>query len=101
MYIHGVTRQLGKGIPKCIDKKVHTRNDNIMRHMGKLKVAKLVGETTMKYLLAISLYDVKPFYFMKNDWAEIRWIQKHRDIWSGCLQCMIKMPYYILNVIDI
>ena len=45
---------------------MHTRKDNITRHRGTLKVTKLVGEPKMKDMVAISLYDVKPFYFMKN-----------------------------------
>ena len=101
VYIHGVTRQSSIGIPKYIEKTAHTRKDNIMRHTRTLKLEKLVGEPTMKYLVALSLYDVKPFYFIKNAWTDIRWIQKHRDVWSSYLQRMIKRPYYILNVIDI
>ena len=66
-----------------------------------MKVEKLVGEPTMKDLVAISLYDVKPFDFMTNVWTDIRWIQKHRDFWSSSLQRMINIPYYRLNLIDI
>ena len=69
VYIHCVTRQSVRGIPKCIDQTAHTRKDDIMRHRGTLKVEKLVSEPTMKYLVAISLYGVKPFYFMTNDWT--------------------------------
>ena len=64
VYIHGVTRQSGRGTPKCIGKTAHTKKDIIMRHRGTLKVAKLVGEPTMKDLAAISFYDVESFYFM-------------------------------------
>ena len=80
---------------------MNTIKDNIMRHRGTFKVAKLVGEPTMKYLVAIILYDVKPFYFTTNAWTEIRWIQKHRDVWGSSLQRTIKIPYYRFNVIDI
>ena len=51
---------------------MNTIKDNIMRHRGTFKVAKLVGEPTMKDTMAISVYDLKPFYFMKNDWTDIR-----------------------------
>ena len=66
VYIHGVTMQSGRGIPKCIEQTVHTRKDNIMRQRGTLKVEKFVGEPTMKDLVTIICYDVKPFYFMTN-----------------------------------
>ena len=71
-----MTRQSGRGIPKRIEQTAHTRKDTIMRHRGTLKVEKLVGDQTMKDLVAISLYDIKPFYFTKNAWTEIRRIQK-------------------------
>ena len=69
VYIHGVTRQLVRGLPKCIDQTLHTRKDDIMSHSGTLKLEKLVGDTTIKDLVEISLYDVKPFYLMKNTWT--------------------------------
>ena len=96
-----MTRQSGRGIPKCIEKIAYTRKYNIMRHRGTLKVEKLVGEPTMKDLVAIILYDVKPFYFITNSWTEIRWIQKHRDVCSSSLQPDDQYPYYRLNAVDI
>ena len=72
-----------------------------MRHRGTLKVEKLVGEPTIKDLVEIILYDVKPFYFMTSYLKEVRRIQKHRDVWSSSLQHIIKMLYYRLNFIDI
>ena len=72
-----------------------------MSHRRTLKVEKLVGEPIIKDMVEIILYDVKPFYFMTNAWTEIRWIQKHREVWSSSLQRMIKIPYYRLNVMDI
>ena len=101
VYIHGVTMQSVRGISKCIGQTLHTRKDDIMRHSGTLKVEKLVGDPTIKYQVEISFYDLKPLYFMTNAWTEIRWIQKHREVWSSSLQQMIKMSYYRLNVIYI
>ena len=89
------------GIPKLIEQTSHTRKDNIMSNRGTLKVKKLVGEPTIKYMVEISLYDLKPFYFMKNACTDIRWIQKRREVLSSFLRQMIKVPYYILNFIDI
>ena len=96
-----MTRQLGIGIPKLIEQTSHTRKDNIMSNRGTLKVKKLVGEPTIKDMVEISLYDLKPFYLMTNTWTEIRWIQKHREVWSSSLKQIIKITYYRLNVIDI
>ena len=66
VYIHGVTMQPVRGLSKFIDKKLHTRKDDIMRHRVTLKVEKLVGDTTIKDLVEMSLYDLKPLYSMTN-----------------------------------
>ena len=71
-----------------------------MRNRGTVKVARLVGDPSVTDLIAVSYYDVKPFYFMSNAWAEIKWIKKHRQVWSNSLRRMIKMPYHRLNIIE-
>ena len=101
VYIHGVTRQSVRGLPKCIDQTLHTIKDDVVRHSGTLKVEKLVCDPTIKYLVETSLCGLKPLYSMTNDWTEIRSIQEHREVWSSCLQRMTKIPYYRLNVMDI
>jgi hypothetical protein len=100
VYIHGVTRQSGRGIPKCIEQTPQTTKENIMRNRGTVKVARLVGDPDLKDLVAVSYYDVKPFYFMTNAWTDIKWIKKHRQVWSSTLKRMVKMPYHRLNIID-
>ena len=101
VYIHGVTIQSVRGLSKCIDQTLHTRKDDIMRHSGTLKVENLVGDTTIKDLVEISLYYLKPLYSMTNAWTEIRRIQNHREVWIISLKRMTNILYYRLNVIDI
>jgi hypothetical protein len=100
VYVHGVTRQSGRGIPKCIEQIPQTTKENIMKNRGTVKVARLVGDPKLKDLVAVSYYDVKPFYFMTNAWKDIKWIKKHRQVWSTSLKKMVKMPYHRLNIIE-
>jgi hypothetical protein len=100
VYVHGVTRHHNKGIPKCVEQIAYTTKELILKNRGTLKVARLVGEPRLKDLIAVSYYDVKPFYFMTNSWDEIKWIKKTRQVWSNNLKRMINMPYHRLNLIE-
>jgi hypothetical protein len=99
--IHGVARQSGRGIPKCIEQVPQTTKDMIIKNRGTLKVAKLVGEPKLKDFVAISYYDVKPFYFMTNCWSHIKWIKKNRKVWSATKNKLVNIPYFRLNVFDV
>ena len=91
LYIHCVKRKSSRIIPTFIKETSKTIKDDIMRYRGTLKVEKLAGDPTMKDMVAKSFYYVKPFYFLKNAWIDIRWIQKHREVWRSSLQWMINM----------
>ena len=98
--IHGVARQSGRGIPKCIEQVPQTTKDLIIKNRGTLKVAKLVGEPKLKDFVAISYYDVKPFYFMSNSWTDIKWIKKKRFVWSSTKNKLVNVPFFRLNIFD-
>jgi len=62
VHIHGVTRQSGRGIPSCVNQEKRTRKNEILQHRGTLKVAEMQNEPRLKGLVALSLYETKPFY---------------------------------------
>ena len=100
VHIHGVTRQNGRGIPEMVHQEPKTRKNEILASRGTLKVAELKNESTLKGLVAMSLYDTKPFYFITNCWEKIEWIKKERKVWSKQQKKMVKMAFYRLNIMD-
>ena len=99
--IHGVARQSGRGVPKCVEQVAQTTKDMIIKNRGTVMVAKLIGEPKLKDFVAISCYDVKPFYFMTNSWNEIKWMKKTRKVWSSAKKKLVTVPYFRLNVFDV
>jgi hypothetical protein len=69
-----------------------------MRHT--VKVAVLKGDEVCTDLLAISIYDTKPVYFLTSVATEIEWVQKVRKVFDKASNRKISMPFFRLNVID-
>ena len=97
---YGVTRPGGRGIPKCLMQLEQTTKTGIARERGTLKVAHLKGDGVMPGLIAASLHDVKPFYFLTNACRQVKWIKKKRFVWNKALQKKVQLPFYRLNVVD-
>ena len=76
----GVTRPGGRGMPKCLMQLEQTTKTGIARERGTLKVAHLKGDGVMPSLIAASLCDVKPFYFLTNACRQVKWIKKKRFV---------------------
>ena len=66
VHVRGVTRQSGRGVPKCIENTPHTTKENVMKNRGIVKVARLVGDPNFKDLVAVSSCYVTSFHFMTN-----------------------------------
>ena len=98
--VYGVVRQSGRGIPKCILQKEVTRKADIEQARGTLKTAEMVGDTKCKGLLAISLFDSKPFYMMTMAYEKVEWRLKKRKLWDKEQMKMVSKPFYHLNVVD-
>ena len=77
-----------------------TKKEEIQKNRGTLKVAILKGEERLPGLVALSLYDSKPFYFMTNAWSELKWTKKSRKVWSKQHKKKVDVPFYRLNVLD-
>ena len=67
--MHGVTRAKDRGIPRCIYQAEEKRKEGILSKSGTLKVATLKNDK----LVALSLYNTKPFHFMTNFCEKIEW----------------------------
>ena len=63
---HGVAREKGKGVPSCLFQKKETSKIAHTKARWTLKVATLKGDPSIPGIVALSLYDSKPLYFMSN-----------------------------------
>ena len=58
---HGVAREKGKGVPSCIFQKKETSNIAHAKVRWNLKVATMKGDPSISGIVALSLYNSKPF----------------------------------------
>ena len=97
---HGVARKDGRGVPGCLRQAEVTGKMEKAKVRWTLKVAHLKGDSNIPGLVALSLYNTKPFYFITNTCEKIKLQKKARSVWHKGLQCMVKMQFYRLNIID-
>ena len=97
--IHGVTRS-GRGIPPCITQEALTRKEDLLRTRGTLKAAAITGDSACPGLVAASLYDSKPVYFLSNACTSVTWSKKERKIFHKEMGKCVQVPFYRLNIVD-
>ena len=97
--LHGAVRDQGRGVPGCLYQKKETTKLAVAKAKWTLKVSTLKGDGAIPGIVAISLYDSKPFYFMYNACEEVKWKQMTRQVWHIDLQKMVEMPFFRLNSI--
>ena len=73
--IYGVCR-VSRGIPNCIHQVVVTKKEELLRNRDIVKESMLKGDTKYDGLVAASLYDSKPVYFISNLCESIEWKKK-------------------------
>ena len=71
VHVHEVMRQNGRGIPSITLQEPKLRKKEVLEARRTLKVAELKNEPSLKGLVALSLYDTKPFYFLTNYWKKL------------------------------
>ena len=98
--LYGVTRVSGRGIPKCIIQKELTHKTEIANARGTLKVSRLVGDRYVPGLIALSLYDSKPFYMLSNACECVKWVPKKRKVWYRTLDKYVEIVFHRLNIVD-
>ena len=84
----------------CIKQTELTKVDEVAAARGTMKVASLVGDPECNGLVAVSLYDQKPFYFLSNSHTKVEWIEKTKEVWSNHLKKKLSVPYHRLNLVD-
>ena len=98
--IHGVTRKDLKGIPSCVMQTKLDNKDMAQKARGTIKVAVLEGDPGAKYLLAISIYDSKPVYFLSSVLDRVYWQIKTRKVYNPSTRKMYVMKYHRTNFQD-
>ena len=64
-----------------------------------LKVATLKGDPSLPGIVALSIYDSKPFYFISNACEVVKWNKITCKVWSKEKNRMVEMPFFRLNLI--
>ena len=70
---HGVSREKVKGLTSCLFKNKKTSKIAHGKARLTLKVDTLKGDPPIPGIVALSLYDSKPFYFMSNACEVVKW----------------------------
>ena len=99
MGIHGFAQEKGKGVPSCLFQKKETAKIAHAKARCTLKVANLKGDPSIPGIVALYLYDSKPFYFMSNACEVVKWNKMPRKVWSKEKNRMVEMPFFRLNLI--
>ena len=76
--IYGVARSDKRGVPKCVEQKTYSKREDVEKARGTLKVAHLKGYSNIDGLIAILLYDTKPFYMLSNASEKVEWKKKEK-----------------------
>mgnify|MGYP003326642903 FL=1 len=74
--ISGVARKSGRGLPSCVYQEEVTKKEDIIRAKWTVKAAVLKGDPMVPGMVAISIYDSKPFYMISNACEQVKWIKK-------------------------
>jgi hypothetical protein len=65
-----------RGLPSCVLQEEKSSKKEQMKVRGTVKAAILKGDPTCPDLVATSVYDTKPVYFLLMSCSGIRWILK-------------------------
>ena len=97
--VHGVCRLNGRGLPSCIFQTDH-KNDKkrACLHYGDVKAATLVGDSKCPNLVAFSIYDSKPVYFLTTAAEKIVWEKNTRSVFDKTVKKKVKIEYYRSNI---
>ena len=71
--VHGVTRPTMKGIPLIVKQNEVKKKGDLEKVRHSVKAAVLKGDPDMEGLVALSIYDSKPTYFMSTVMEGIEW----------------------------
>ena len=98
--IHGVTRPSLRGIPPIVKQEEVKRKSDLEKVRHTVKGAILKGDEVCTNLIALSVYDTKPVYFLSNACEGIKWMKKLKKVYDPAKQKTIDLPFYRLELID-
>eukprot|EP00957_Ditylum_brightwellii_P048079 3650433-Ditylum_brightwellii.AAC.1 len=70
---------VGRGLPSCVLQKEVTSRTGQLAVLGTAKAAILHGNPECEGLVAVPVYDTKPFYCLSTVNDYIKWIEKTRE----------------------
>ena len=88
------------GVPKYVEQTAFSKKHEVEKTRGIFKVAHLQDDDNIKGLIALSYYDSKLFYMLKNAYEKVEWIEKSRKIWRKDTQQLVDVMFHLLNIID-
>lgn len=98
--LHGVARKSGRGLPDLILQQELQNKKEQDKVKGTVRAAVLTGDQDCPSLLAVSVYDSKPVYFLTMVAEKIFWRVMKRSVYDKD-RCQMKMIEYLrLNVND-
>ena len=98
--IHGVTRTDDCGIPKCVIQTEFPNSQIADEHQNAVKAAVLEGDSIIKDLVAISLYDSQPVYFLSSVILYVKWTQFWKKVYGKKLDRKETLPFLRPNFVD-
>ena len=96
---HGAAQEKGKGVPSCIFQKKESSKIAHAKSRWTFKFTTLKGDPSIPVIVALSLYDGKPFYVMSNACDVVKRNKMTRKMWSKESNRMVEIPFFRLNLI--
>ena len=81
--LYGVARKSGRGLPDCVLQEEKATKTEQVKVRGTVKASKLTGDPGCPNLLAVSVYDTKPFHFLSAAAENIEWREKKREVYDA------------------
>ena len=98
--IEGACRCGGRGFPEIAKQREVTGEANLRESIGTVKVAELNVEGIDETIVATSVYDSKPVYFLSSSCSEVRWVKKTKKVWAQEKGCMMELEFLRLSSAD-
>jgi Transposase IS4 len=93
----GVCRKGMRGVPECIIQQ--EVKPNVLKDVrGTVKAAVLKGDKDCRDMIAVSVYDAKPVYFLSMVHSEIKWVVNTNKVFSKTSNKMEDNNFLRLNI---
>ena len=79
--VEGVCRSGGRGFPDVAKQEEVRGEANLRSVVGTVKAAELIVDGLEDKIVATSVYDSKPAYFLSSSCESITWVKKTKKVW--------------------